>query len=116
MSTDFALDLRLARRKSGFTQRDIAHLLGAHQTLVSDLECGRKRPTLEQIITLSLIYGRTFESYFSDMMKIARAGLQRRIVRMPGNSRSYVRTFNRRSSIDRLARRLAAQASEDDAA
>jgi len=109
MSTEFALDLRLARRKAGFTQRDIAHLLGAHQTLVSELERGQQQPTLEQIIVLSLIYGRSFESLFSELMKDARRHLQERIMRMPTDIRSYVGTFNRDASIERLARRLADQ-------
>ena len=112
MSTEFALDLRLARRKSGFTQRDVAHLLGAHQTLVSELERGRQLPTLEQIVTLSLIYGRSFESLFSHLMAGARKHLQQRILRMPAGVRSYVGTFNRDASIERLARRLADEQDE----
>jgi transcriptional regulator with XRE-family HTH domain len=106
MSTEFALDLRLARRKAGLTQRDIAHLLGAHQTFVSELERGRRVPTLAQIVTLSLIYGRSFESLFAGLMKSARDKLRKRIVRMPRGVRSYVGTFNRDASIERLARRL----------
>ena len=106
MSTEFALDLRLTRRKSGFTQRDIAHLLGAHQTLVSELERGHQLPTLTQIVTLSLIYGRSFESLFAELMKSARDQLRKRILRMPDGVRSYVGTFNRDASIERLARRL----------
>lgn len=112
MSTEFALDLRLARRKAGFTQRDIAHLLGADQSLVSELERGRKRPTLDQIVTLSLIYGRSFESLFAGVMQAVREQLRSRILKMPTDVRSYVATFNRESSIDRLARRLA----DDDSA
>lgn len=107
MSTEFALDLRLARRKAGLTQRDIAHLLGAQQTLVSELERGRQLPTLAQIVTLSLIYGRSFESLFAELMKSARNQLRKRIVSMPKGVRSYVGTFNRDASIERLARRLA---------
>ena len=107
MTTEFALDLRLARRKAGYTQCDIAHLLGAHQALVSELECGRKIPTLEQIVTLSVIYGRSFESLFSALMVTARDKLRTRIVRMPAGVRSYVGTFNRDASIERLAHRLA---------
>ena len=107
MSTEFTLDLRRARRKSGFTQRDVAHLLGAHQTLVSELERGRQHPNLEQIVTLSLIYGRSFESLFSHLLRVARGNLQQRILRMPAGVRSYVGTFNRDASIERLARRLA---------
>ncbi|MBO6527853.1 helix-turn-helix transcriptional regulator [Erythrobacter sp.] len=107
MSTEFALDLRLARRKAGYTQRDIAHLLDASQTLVSKLEQGHQQPTLEQIVSLSLIYGRSFESLFSQLMEAARFELQERILHMPDGVRSYVGTFNRDASIERLARRLA---------
>lgn len=109
MSTEFALDLRLARRKSGFTQRDVAHLLGAQHTLVSELERGGRLPTLEQIVTLSLIYGRSFESFFAERMKAARDKLRSRILHMPEGVRNYVETFNRDASIERLARRLAAE-------
>jgi transcriptional regulator with XRE-family HTH domain len=106
MSTEFALDLRLARRKAGFTQRDIAHLLGAHQRLISELERGHQLPTLQQIVALSLIYGRSFESLFSQLMQTAREQLQSRVLRMPAGVRSYVGTFNRDATIERLARRL----------
>lgn len=109
MSTQFALDLRLARRKTGFVQRDVAHLMGAHQTLISELEHGRQIPTLEQIVSLSLIYDRPFESLFSQLKTESRKRLQQRVIRMPEGVRSYVGTFNRDASIDKLARRLADQ-------
>lgn len=112
MSTEFAIDLRLARRKAGYTQRDIAHLLGTNQTLVSELERGHELPNLEQIVSLSVIYGRSFESLFSEVMRTVRGKLRRRVLRMPDGVRSYVGTFNREASIERLARRLAAE-SED---
>ena len=63
MSTEFALDLRLARKKSGLTQRDCAHLLNVHASKVSALEHGKQLPTLIEICTLSLIYGRSFEAW-----------------------------------------------------
>lgn len=112
MSTEFALDLRLARRKAGYTQRDIAHLLSVQQSCVSALERGRVLPSVEEIVTLSLIYGRSFESLFAQLMKDARYALRDRIRTMPDSARSYVATFNRDGSIDRLKDRLSAE--EDD--
>lgn len=106
MSTEFALDLRLARRKAGLTQRDAAHLLGAHQSAISDLERGRMLPTLVQIVTLSLIYGRSFESLFSAVMADAKRELRDRLRSVPEDVRSYVGTFNRAASLERLRRRL----------
>jgi len=109
MSSEFALDLRLARRKAGYTQRDIAHLLSAHQSAVSDLEHGRKLPTLTEIVTLSLIYGRSFESLFAAIMRGARQELKGRRTTLSPEVRNYVGTFNRSQSIKRLHRRLAAE-------
>lgn len=107
MTTQFALDLRLARRKAGFTQRDVAHLLGARKSAVSDLERGRRSPTLSQIVTLSVIYGRSFESLFSAEMQKAETALRERIIHLPMAAIRLVSTFNRDASIERLAQRLA---------
>lgn len=106
MSTEFALDLRLARRKSGFTQRDTAHLLALNRSKLSLLETGQRLPSLVQICTLSLIYGRSFESLFGAIMNDARAALRSRILSMPKTVRKYAGSLNRNHSIDRLARSL----------
>ena len=107
MSTEFALDLRAARRKAGYTQGDIAHLLAHHQSRVSDLEQGRARPTLEQIVTLSLIYGRSFESLFGEIMAECRAGIKKRLPSLPDLKNQTTGTFNRQSSLKKLEHRLA---------
>ena len=107
MSTEFALDLKVARRKAGFTQNDLAHLLGSHQAHISELERGLIGPTLEQIVTLSIIYGRSFSGLYATLLAEARDQLRVRILEMPEGGRSYVGTFNRETSIERLARRLA---------
>lgn len=106
MSTQFALDLRLARRKAGFTQKDIANLLCSHQSLVSDLERGKERPTLEQIIELSLIYGRSFESFFAELIEDCQTRLLKRVERLPTARKRTAHTFNRSGSLKRLKRRL----------
>ena len=109
MSTDFALDLRVARRQAGFTQDDVARLLGVTQSHVSDLEHGRVLPTLQQVCSLSLIFGRSFESLFSELMKSARQAISGRLLDLPAMVRSYVGTFNRESSLKRIERRLQAE-------
>ena len=106
MSTEFALDLRLARRKSGLTQRDTAQLLGVQSSRLSDLELGKKLPSLPEIITLSLIYGRSFESLFSVLMAQARAAIKDRMTGLPEDGRNYVGTVNRAYSLERLEDRL----------
>lgn len=109
MSSDFALDLRVQRRQAGFTQGDVALLLGVHQSHISDLEHGRVLPTVFEICSLSLVFGRTFESLFSEIMKAVREGIARRLGLLPETARSYVGTFNRDASIKKLERRLAAE-------
>lgn len=106
MSTQFAHDLRLARKKAGYTQGDLAHLLGGHQSLVSDLEHGKQRPGLEQIIDLSLIYGRSFESLFAEVMAERRQHLHIRLDGLPELSRKTAHTFNRQGSLSRFRQRL----------
>ncbi|WP_299829307.1 helix-turn-helix transcriptional regulator [uncultured Roseobacter sp.] len=106
MSTEFALDLRAARRKAGYTQGDIAHLLDHHQSHVSDLEQGLERPTLVEIITLSLIYGRSFESFFDRIMTECQDHLTTRLGSLPPPSAKTAGTFNRKSSLAKLKRRL----------
>lgn len=112
MKTDFSLDLRTARRKAGFVQSDIAHLLASHQSRVSDLEQGRKLPTLMETVTLSLIFGRSFESLFSMIMRKARRDLKKRVRKLPKDTRDFAGTFNRASSIERLSDRLTAEEKE----
>ena len=106
MHTQFAHDLRLARRKAGFIQRDIAHLLSTHQSVVSSLEHGQQRPTLEQILDLSLIYGRSFESLFTELLAERTKILKKRLVSLPTLSQPTAHTFNRTGSIARLNHRL----------
>jgi transcriptional regulator with XRE-family HTH domain len=109
MSTQFALDLRLARRKAGYTQEDVAHLLSSHQSLVSELEQGRRRPSLEQIIELSLIYARSFESLFGELLTERQVELHKRLKRLPDVDKPTAHTFNRANSLKRLTKRLASQ-------
>jgi transcriptional regulator with XRE-family HTH domain len=107
MSTQFAQDLRLARKKSGFTQGDVAHLLAAQQSIVSDLEQSKIPPNLEQIVELSLIYGRSFESFFAEVMDRCRQHLTIRLETLTAPSKQTAHTFSRPGSLARLKRRLA---------
>ena len=91
------------------TQGDVAHLLSSHQSLVSELELGRRRPSLEQIIELSLIYGRSFESFFGELLTERQEALLQRLKRLPAVTNTTAQTFNRANSLKRLTRRLASQ-------
>lgn len=98
--------MRLARKKAGYTQDDIAHLLSAPQSVVSDLEQGKRRPSHLEIIELSLIYGRSFESFHSEVIAEAKEHLSVRLATLPSPTRRTAHTFNRPGSLARLKRRL----------
>ena len=116
MSTEFALDLRLARRKAGYTQRDCAHLLAIPTSIFSHLESGQRLPSLVQICTLSVIYGRSFESLFGTILTEARVALRSRVLNMPDRVRAFAGTRNRDHSIERLAQRLAEESGDNGGA
>ncbi|MFN3889611.1 MAG: helix-turn-helix transcriptional regulator [Beijerinckiaceae bacterium] len=109
MITDFAIDLRVARRKAGLTQTDCAQLLDISTSSISMLEHGKRLPTLFEICSLSLIYGRSFESLFAEIIASARLALQDRLRTLPAKVRHCAATFNRESTLKRLEERLLAE-------
>lgn len=106
MRTQFSLDLRTERRKSGFTQSDVAHLISGTQSLVSELEQGTRRPSLEQIIDLSLVFAKSFEAFFETVMSERQRAVLGRLTTLPKSTTNGPETFNRPSSINRLEKRL----------
>jgi len=107
MYQEFALDLKVARRKSGLTQVDCAHLLGVHETLVSQMENGRRMPTVKEICSISLIYGRSFESLFSGVFREVSSDLKERLITVPEAPKNWLGALNRQSTFNRMARNLA---------
>ncbi len=106
MLTDFAMDLRLARRKSGLYQQDVAHLLAIDQSTYSDLERGVSSPTLNQITQLSLNYGRSFHSLFEEIASNSKPDLLARMDTLPERKRPYVAAFHRNRTLKRMRARL----------
>ena len=113
MSKEFALDLKVARRKSGLSQEDCAHLLGVHPTKISVLEHGRAMPSVREICTLSLIYGKSFESLFGPVMTEAEGQLRERLPTLPDCPKKWLGRFNRQGTLNRLSERLAARHEAD---
>ena len=113
MKTQFAQDLNVARRKSGLTQQDCAHLLDVHQSTVSRLESGAQMPDIREICTLSLIYGKNFESLFGTVFDQARRSLRAQLSSLPETKAKWGR-LNRVHTLKSLAHRLEASHSEED--
>jgi len=115
MSTQFGLDLRLARRKSGFTQSDVAQLIDSHQSTIAALENGKWLPTIEQICLFSLIFGRSFESLFAEVLEEGRVRLHRNLPRLAATQDGQAMASNRNASLQKLERGLAVTTADHDA-
>lgn len=102
----FAHDLKVARRKSGLSQRDCGHLLAISQQRISQLETGRDLPTIPEICSLSLIYGRSFESLFGSVFDEVRKQISEQLTTLPNSKKGWIERFNRHSTLNRLAARL----------
>lgn len=114
MSKQLAFDLRLARKKSGLMQRDVAHLLDIGQATLSDLERGLYRPSIDQICTLSLIYGRSFEHFFAEVLDHGRDNLRSRISSLTTKGGDEATAFRREGTLRRLEEQITVQQSEDE--
>lgn len=106
MITEFALDLRHARRKSGLSQEEVAYLVAVNQATYSRFEHGTLTPTVEQLCLLALIYGRSFTSYFERITSAQKPALERRLDQLPPKDRPRVRIFNRARTLEKLRQRL----------
>lgn len=58
------VDLRISRQQSGLSGRDVAALLSINTARLSKLENGYARPKVREIISLSLIYGKSIDELF----------------------------------------------------
>ena len=106
MFTPFNLDLKVQRRKAGLSQEDVAHLMGVHPSKVSLLEGGRAMPSLRDIASLSIVFGKSFEEFFFAFVQEARSKIGSRLKSMPRAPKRWLPQFNRQYTIDNLAHRL----------
>ncbi|MDE6585450.1 MAG: helix-turn-helix domain-containing protein [Clostridia bacterium] len=59
---EFGNRFREARKQNGYTQKQIADMLGIEQSNISDWENNITRPEYENLIALAKIYGETLET------------------------------------------------------
>ena len=107
MHSDFAMDLRAARRKSALSQDDLAILLALPQTSISQIERGTRPPSVTELYTLSLIFSRSFQSCFDEVDRQVRPLLKRRLKQLPKKPIKNLSNINRSFAIRRLSIRLA---------
>ena len=102
MHTQFAHDLRLARKIAGLTQDDCATLMNRCRRHIGRLETGESQPTLEDLLALSAIYNRTFESYFAERLAAARATVRAGLPQLPISVGDQAAFRQRKFTLDRL--------------
>lgn len=106
MHDTFGADLRIARKRSGLTQQDCAHLLGVDQSQISKLEAGKVDPSLQQLTLFYLIFGAWSEPLWSGLMHSLVEELRGRLITLPEPEASWPSKAARKSTIDALAKRL----------
>ncbi|MEM1050633.1 MAG: helix-turn-helix transcriptional regulator [Pseudomonadota bacterium] len=108
MKSLFAQDLKVARRRSGLSQKDLAILLEASEKEISSVESGKRLPTLSQITKLTLIFNRVFPSLYEMLREAARHELFRQLPSLPEQGKKgAVDAFNRDNTLKALENRLA---------
>lgn len=114
MTTQFAMDLRLARRKSGLSQEAVAELLGVRQSTISQLEQGKFRPSLKQVVDLSIVYDRSFESYFRLLTRERQPIIWHRLKQLPDHILRSAISSSGNGALRRLKRRLQGSLRDDE--
>ncbi len=112
MFTQFALDLRLARKIAGLTQDDCATLMNRGRKYVHRLEQGKREPSLDDLLRLSVIYNRTFEDYVATRLKAARATVRAGLPQLPASISNHAGFRQRRYTLDRIEHDLLAEAED----
>lgn len=113
MIDQLAIELRAARRKSGLSQEDCAHFLDVHPSKISLLESGRALPSVTQTYMLSMIYGRTLESFFAGHFREVRKELRLRLQNAPEAPKRWAGNFSRDNTFRALSHRLSSVTNEE---
>lgn len=112
MHDEFAVDLKVARRKSGLSQADCAHLLGVGPSLVSKFEAGRAAPSVTQLTILYLVFGDGARSLWSGLVASLQQELGERLASIPACPLNWPDQLNRQNTLSALGDRLAASNDE----
>ncbi|MBT52780.1 MAG: hypothetical protein CMF72_05180 [Mameliella sp.] len=113
MFDEFICDLKVARKRAGLTQSDCGHLVGVSHDAISQIERGQRMPTIRELCALSLIYGRSFESLYAEVLREVRRDLGEKLAEMPEEPKGWPGSMRRRKTLERLAGRLLEESGPD---
>jgi transcriptional regulator with XRE-family HTH domain len=116
MFEEFICDLKIARKRSGLTQSDCGHLVGTSDDIISQIERGQRLPTIRELVSLSLIYGKSFDGLYAEILKDVRRDLVDNLGTVPSAPKGWARTDARTQTLSKLARRLEEEATLDHGA
>ena len=104
MKTEFSMDLRLARRRAGLIQTDVAHLTGMSVPRYSSIERGHCMPSVTEFFALATVLDRQFSSYCTGEIKAQRSLIFKRLSTLPVPKRYHPNLHGRELTLARLAR------------
>ncbi|RWQ58822.1 helix-turn-helix transcriptional regulator [Mesorhizobium sp.] len=106
MIYEYALDLRVARRKSGLSQADCAHLLGVDPSRLSKLEAGKSTPSIYELSLLCLVFNTPASTVHDRILVSMAMTLGERLASMPTCPANWLNQYNRSSTLNTLAQKL----------
>ena len=106
MSSFFAHDLKVARKQSGLTQKDVAHLLDCSTKEIAAFERDERLPTLPQLTKLAVIFNRIFPSLYASLRTTARQELFQQLPGLNEPRLGAMDSFKRDNSLKSLEARL----------
>ncbi|EHK57088.1 helix-turn-helix domain-containing protein [Allomesorhizobium alhagi] len=106
MIYEYALDLKVARRKSGLSQADCGHLLGVDPSRISKLEAGKSAPTLVELSILCLVFNTPPNTLCDCILMSLASALNERLASMPECPDNWRDRFNRLGTLNSLAEKV----------
>ncbi|MES9962190.1 MAG: helix-turn-helix transcriptional regulator [Candidatus Sedimenticola sp. 20ELBAFRAG] len=116
MHNSLSVELRSARKASGFLQKDLAQLLGVQQSKISQYEAGKRIPDRVHFLKLAIIYGSAFEQFQAQQLKQTQQKLLDNLGTLPTDIPVTANTYNRLASLEHLRHRLLTETTAYDPA
>lgn len=114
MAYEFALDLKVARRKSGLSQADCAHLLDVAPSRISKLESGKSIPNVVELCMLYLVLDKSVVEMCHDISTSTGRRLQKQLSSMPNCPKNWRGKYSRQDTLNALSNKLQALAEKEN--
>ena len=100
------VDLKVNRRESGLSNKDLAHLLNVDASRISKLENGHGTIAVSEMCALSLIYGKGIEGLFAEVTTNVAQKMRQRMAEMPNEPDGWKLHKQRLDTLNALTQRL----------